>query len=430
MPTDTITQRIQALTMVDPHSDFIAAAEVLNDLEGEQEIYPVPTDGNRANRTGITEDGHSDAVGANNDIFAHIQATSISIQEETVAAYTNIMRSFNDFLAHEGFIERGVDVFVQKDLNPKMDYYIVGFLMLKCDNTDMYGVPKAPEEVRSSWSHAQKLRAGITWGFKTAGKRGAECWTDQATGNPSVSNLVSAYVVGLRHRKTAQGETPTSSRAVTPDILQVLYQFNHSPENWNEIGSNKDKWCGPNTRRLLQAIYLVTFTCLLRIDEVLHIQAHDLKVYKDDDGVSCVSITLSRRKNNYLGEWLSATWIIHGYIFRKMDRREQPILEGNVEISKELILELFRNNLADINIAPYPYGNHSFRRRGTQWLSVDLRWPIHQICEWGGWSKECTHLTILKYLISSNDNPTMQHVHVLALNLQKSLVAFFLFADV
>ncbi|KAK0482322.1 hypothetical protein IW261DRAFT_1550293 [Armillaria novae-zelandiae] len=234
----------------------------------------------------------------------------------------------------------------------------------------------------------------------------AECWTDQATGNPSVSNLVSAYV-------TAQGETPTSSRAITPDILWALYQFNHSPENWNEIGSNKDKWCGPNTRRLLQAIYLVAFTCLLQIDEVLHIQAHDLKVYKDDNGVSCVSITLSRRKNNYLGdippyilrelpdpmahlcpvqaiaEWLSATRITHGYIFRKMDRQEQPILEGNIEI-----------------------------------LSVDLRWPIHQICEWGGWSKECTHLTIVKYLISSNDNPTMQREDFFRLNRQSTVHCF------
>ncbi|KAK0487059.1 hypothetical protein IW261DRAFT_1327663 [Armillaria novae-zelandiae] len=177
-------------------------------------------------------------------------------------------------------------------------------MSFRCDNTDMHGIPKAPEEVRSSWSHMQKLCAGITWGFKTVGKHRIESWTDQATGNPSVSNLVSAYMVGLRRHKADQGETPTSSRAVTPDILQVLYQFNRSPENWNEIGPNKDKWCRPNTRRLLQAIYLLTFTCLLWIDEVLHIQAHDLKAYKDNDGVSCVSITLSQRKNNYLGDIL------------------------------------------------------------------------------------------------------------------------------
>ncbi|KAK0191777.1 hypothetical protein F5146DRAFT_1103646 [Armillaria mellea] len=107
-----------------------------------------------------------------------------------------------------------------------------------------------------------------------------------------------------------------------------------------------------------------------------------------------------------IADWLAVTRINHGYIFRKIDRQDQPVLEGN---SAEAILELFQNNLVDINIAPYTYGNHSFCHGGTQWLSVDLQWPIRQICEWGGWSKEFTHLTIVKYLISWNDNPTMPH---------------------
>ncbi|KAK0477938.1 hypothetical protein IW261DRAFT_1565736 [Armillaria novae-zelandiae] len=140
MPTDTITQRIQALTLVDPHSDFTAAAEVLDDLEGEQEIYPVPTDGHWANRTGITDDGNLDAIGVDDDIFAHILAASKDIQEGMVAAYTNIMCLFNDFLAHKGFIECSIDIFVQKDLNPKMDYYIVIFLMLKYFLCEFYEV--------------------------------------------------------------------------------------------------------------------------------------------------------------------------------------------------------------------------------------------------------------------------------------------------
>ncbi|KAK0191776.1 hypothetical protein F5146DRAFT_906910, partial [Armillaria mellea] len=100
-----------------------------------------------------------------------------------------------------------------------------------CDNVDMHDVPKAPGEVRSSWSHAQKLRAGITWGFKTVGKHGTECWSDQATGNPSVSDLVSTYMVSLCRQKAALSETPTSSRAITPDVLQALYEYNHRPEN-------------------------------------------------------------------------------------------------------------------------------------------------------------------------------------------------------
>ena len=72
---------------------------------------------------------------------------------------------------------------------------------------------------------------------------------------------------------------------------------------------------------------------------------------------------------------------------------------------------MFRNNLLDIGVDPTPYGTHSFRRGGCQWMSVDLRWHLREICEWGGWSTEFTHLTIVKYLISWNDTPSQGREH-------------------
>ncbi|KAK0494665.1 hypothetical protein EDD18DRAFT_1055760, partial [Armillaria luteobubalina] len=61
-------------------------------------------------------------------------------------------------------------------------------------------------------------------------------------------------------------------------------------------------WCRGNMRRLLQAVYLVAFTCLLRIDEALNIQAHDISFYVDQvDNTHCVSITLPFRKTNPFG---------------------------------------------------------------------------------------------------------------------------------
>ena len=39
-------------------------------------------------------------------------------------------------------------------------------------------------------------------------------------------------------------------------------------------------------------------------------------------------------------------------------------------------------------------------------MSTQLRWQIRRICEWGGWSAEFSHMTIVKYLISWNDDPT------------------------
>lgn len=67
---------------------------------------------------------------------------------------------------------------------------------------------------------------------------------------------------------------------------------------------------------------------------------------------------------------------------------------------------MFRNNLLDIGLDPYPYGTHSFRRGGCQYFASHRRWSLRRICEWGGWSMEFSNLTIVKYLIGWNDDPT------------------------
>lgn len=98
----------------------------------------------------------------------------------------------------------------------------------------MHGVSKAHDEPQKSYSYAQKLRASTTYGFRKGG-RGKVPW-DRATasGNPSISDVVSSYMLGLRKRKVcfifndakllrtdksiqvAKGEIPTSARAISP----------------------------------------------------------------------------------------------------------------------------------------------------------------------------------------------------------------------
>ncbi|KAK0466670.1 DNA breaking-rejoining enzyme [Armillaria novae-zelandiae] len=316
----------------------------------------------------------------------------------------------------------------------------------------MHGTSKGPKDVQRSYSYAQKLRAGTTYGFRRAGGRGKVPW-DRATasGNPSISDLVSSYMLGLHKRKVSKGETATSARAIGPDILKQLYMHNHKPENWDNAQMSPGNWCGGTTRRLLQAVYLIAFTCLLCIDEVLNIQAHDIDVGNDDiDGTFCVTITLPFRKNSPFGDippfvlralpkhmahlcparalatWIGTSKITHGYLFPHIDKRGRPITAKNSAMVKsevlykkpDVFLELFRNNLWDLGISPYVYGTHSFRRGGCQWLSCDLRWSIRQICEWGGWSSDFSHLTIVKYLISSNDNPTLRREEFFKLDRQ------------
>ncbi|KAK0224195.1 DNA breaking-rejoining enzyme [Armillaria fumosa] len=253
----------------------------------------------------------------------------------------------------------------------------------------MHNTNKGPSDIQRSYSHAQKLHAGLTYGFCKSG-RGKDRWNEHmASGNPSISDLISSYMLGLHKRKVTKGEAPTSARAIT--------------------------------------VYLIAFTCLLHIDEALNIQAHDISFYVDEvDNTHCMSITLPFCKTNPFGHKLIITCqieiqpfvlralpnhmahlcpvITHGYVFHKIDKRDHPILTKNSPMTAEVFLELFRNNLWDLGIAPYPYSTHSFRHGGCQWLSVDLRWSLQQICEWGGWSTDFTHLTIVKYLISWNDD--------------------------
>ncbi|KIM73059.1 hypothetical protein PILCRDRAFT_81411 [Piloderma croceum F 1598] len=107
-----------------------------------------------------------------------------------------------------------------------------------------------------------------------------------------------------------------------------------------------------------------------------------------------------------LADWLvclRASGINEGYIFPRMNSGDR-ISHDNRPMPSEAFLELFRNNLVDVGIDPWPYGTHSFRRGGTQWLAYDKRWPIRQICKWGGWSTDPAGTTVMKYLDSWNDD--------------------------
>jgi hypothetical protein len=70
-------------------------------------------------------------------------------------------------------------------------------------------------------------------------------------------------------------------------------------------------------------------------------------------------------------------------------------------------MDYFRCNLIDIGIDPQPYGTHSFRRGGTQFFSSEKRWTLRRLCDWGGWSLDYDNMTIVRYLFSWNDDPTM-----------------------
>lgn len=91
--------------------------------------------------------------------------------------------------------------------------------IFRCDSIalDGSGPSTGPQ---SSYSHAQKMHASMTYTFGRVCKVGNACWQPSesgtsGTGNPSVSMEVATYMVSLRRRKVQGGETATSARAIT-----------------------------------------------------------------------------------------------------------------------------------------------------------------------------------------------------------------------
>lgn len=56
-------------------------------------------------------------------------------------------------------------------------------------------------------------------------------------------------------------------------------------------------WGGARARRMLHAAYTIAFLCLLRFDEVLRIQCHDIEVVSK----TCIKLTLPFRKTSQFG---------------------------------------------------------------------------------------------------------------------------------
>ncbi|KAG2110898.1 uncharacterized protein F5147DRAFT_651604 [Suillus discolor] len=65
-----------------------------------------------------------------------------------------------------------------------------------------------------------------------------------------------------------------------------------------------------------------------------------------------------------LAAWLKESKVMSGYLFQKIASGDQ-ITEANSPMSSEQFLELFQNNLLNVDIDPTPYDTHLFWRGGV-----------------------------------------------------------------
>ncbi|KAL1750486.1 hypothetical protein FB107DRAFT_294561 [Schizophyllum commune] len=252
-------------------------------------------------------------------------------------------------------------------------------------------------------------------------------------GNPSISPAVSRYMVSLRKRNMRQ--CATSARALTPEKLEKLYDYNNSvpcaPYNGPTPRASKtDQWmAGGRQRRMLQCIYAIAFTCLSRSDEVLKIKFERIKV--DDDGRKLIltlpfrktaqygpikPFVLHRQKENYayacavraLARWMKClddAGIHDGHLFRKFASGDRLMTKDEPMLTSDNFLEMFRNNLVDIEVDPVRTGFTPSVAEGASIGRSFVDGIFAGSATGGGWSTEFNNLTIVKYRREDYTNP-------------------------
>ncbi|KAI0691162.1 hypothetical protein C8T65DRAFT_745568 [Cerioporus squamosus] len=292
------------------------------------------------------------------------------------------------------------------------------------------------------------MRAAITHKYGRDFGLGTQVWCEDPMvsgcyrGNPSLSVVVSQYMISLRRRKVRDGEVVTSARAIDEGTFKKMWIFNEAfpvepsrqqiSRKWKE--EHPEYWGGKNTRVMLHCLEVMAFLCLLRHEEALRMQWHHISVEDLGNDKFRIRIELPFRKTHQNGgcapfvlysnkskPWMCpirafAAWSEtcrrlsiprEGFVFRKRVGFDNFSASSEDAMSSEVFLECFRNNLLDVGVDPRPYGTHSFRRGGCQYLHMVLRWPFRNICTWGGWSENFNSGTIFKYLLSWTDTPLL-----------------------
>lgn len=93
---------------------------------------------------------------------------------------------------------------------------------------------------------------------------------------------------------------------MSKEILEELYYYNNQPEvaeikpitrRKRNDAADINEWGGGRSRKMLHAVYIISFLCLLRFDEALKIQLQDIRWLNE----SSFELTLPFRKTSQYG---------------------------------------------------------------------------------------------------------------------------------
>ncbi|KAF8802224.1 hypothetical protein BYT27DRAFT_7244876 [Phlegmacium glaucopus] len=379
---------------------------VLADIEGEQETMPAHAKVDDNGNDSLSDQEH--AIGQLPAQWKETMAQAAKgVTDNTHRKYLRLSEACASFLIAKKHITKQ-EQFLSCMPLPSSDEMMTAWIMDSCDTISLDGKP--PTTPHSSYTHAQKMQASMTHVFGRVLGIGSQPWKQTTSsdgevrveGNPSISEKVSTYMVSLRRRKVQAGETTTSARAVTPEIMEALYDFNHQLARWDiNKGMTSTRQDGPDIHRLSTRSELDTSNTHSYI-QMYHIEfkpgkkiilslpfrkTHQfggelpvspssfsylpLKLIED---IKPFVLHMLLEEEAYLcpvcalADWISASSITSGYIFQRMAAGDRPVA-NNTPMTSEQLLEMFHNNLVDIGIDPSPYGTHSFRRGGCQYFA-------------------------------------------------------------
>jgi hypothetical protein len=211
----------------------------------------------------------------------------------------------------------------------------------------------------------------------------------------------------LKKRKIQNGERPQSARAIRVEDLMQLASY------YSTLDRNSLK-----RLRFIRnhCIYLISFFCLLRMNEGLSLKMGDIEMLPNNAGLK---ITLPFRKTQQAGDckpfflyrndsnpaicpiraWINYVNVLASNREARFRYYDGPVFV-NINASKEVCLgnafsyqAFMREFREDMKIAQprdfQAYGSHSFRRGGVQYLHcfmepASARWNLKKICNWGG----------------------------------------------
>ncbi|KAJ7352232.1 hypothetical protein DFH08DRAFT_805507 [Mycena albidolilacea] len=393
---------------------------------------------------------------AKEEMSKHLKLASENIVvDNTRAEYRRLWNQFISFCVEIGcFLSTESPDKLFKKSSAEVPTWIALWIINKCDDSDIKtGKLKDPGIARATYSTAQKMCAAMSHKFSCNYELGTQEWQEnllvpgQFYGNPSTSTVVSQYMISLRRNKVRGGEVVTSACAMDEPTMKKLWTYNTGfpVESSTSYGLTSKKrkqehpedWAGHSIRMMLQLLYIVLMLCLLRYDEALRITWQDV-TFDMETGVLRIRLDLPFRKTHQNGgitpfylyanpdrPWMcpvhafAIMWKLavandpygkpSGFIFRKKVGRNGWSIIPSEGMSTDSFIEYFRNNLLDIDIDPHPYGTHSFRQGGCQYLAMALHWPFCNICSWGGWAENFDNPgTLFKYLLSWTDTPLLE----------------------